>query len=121
MRSGAAIPIVPLGAMLADAVVEMSGKGMGMTAVVDADTRVAGIFTDGDLRRCLGRVTDFAAARVDALMTLHPRSIGPDELAIDCVELMEAAPKVSQLLVVDGDGRLVGALHLHDLFRAKVV
>jgi len=121
MRSGAAIPIVPLGATLADAVVEMSGKGMGMTAVVDADTHVAGIFTDGDLRRCLDRVTDFAAASVDALMTLHPRSIGPDELAIDCVELMEAAPKVSQLLVIDGDGRLVGALHLHDLFRAKVV
>jgi arabinose-5-phosphate isomerase len=121
MRTGAAIPVVTLGATLSDAVVEMSGKGMGMTAVIDGDARVAGIFTDGDLRRCLARVTDFASARVDALMTLRPRNIGPNELAIDCVELMEAAPKVSQLLVVDEGGRLVGALHLHDLFRAKVV
>jgi arabinose-5-phosphate isomerase len=121
MRTGAAIPVVTLGATLSNAVVEMSGKGMGMTAVVDGDARVAGIFTDGDLRRSLARVADFASTRVDALMTLHPRSIGPDELAIDCVELMEAAPKVSQLLVVDDGGRLVGALHLHDLFRAKVV
>ncbi|MEO8738965.1 MAG: KpsF/GutQ family sugar-phosphate isomerase [Casimicrobiaceae bacterium] len=121
MRTGASIPAVPLSATLADAVVEMSGKGMGMTAVLDGDVRVAGIFTDGDLRRSLARVTDFATARVDALMTLTPRSIGPDALAIDCVELMETAPKVSQLLVVDGGGRLVGALHVHDLFRAKVV
>ena len=121
MRTGAAVPVVPLGATLSDAVVEMSGKGMGMTAVIDADARVAGIFTDGDLRRCLARVADFTTARVDTLMTLRPRSIGPDELAIDCVELMEAAPKVSQLLVVDESERLVGALHLHDLFRAKVV
>ena len=121
MRTGAAIPVVTLGATLSDAVVEMSGKGMGMTVVVDGDARVAGIFTDGDLRRCLARVIDFASARVDTLMTLSPRNIGPDELAIDCVELMEAAPKVSQLLVVDDGGKLVGALHLHDLFRAKVV
>ena len=121
MRTGAAVPVVSLGATLSDAVVEMSGKGMGMTVVIDADARVAGIFTDGDLRRCLARVADFATARVDPLMTLRPRSIGPDELAIDCVELMEAAPKVSQLLVVDDSERLVGALHLHDLFRAKVV
>jgi arabinose-5-phosphate isomerase len=99
----------------------MSGKGMGMTAVLDADNRVAGIFTDGDLRRCVARVRDFGAERVAGLMTRDPRTIGPERLAIDCVELMETSPKVTQLLVVDAEQRLVGALHLHDLFRARIV
>ena len=121
MRVGAALPVVAVDASLADAVVEMSGKGMGMTAVVDTDERVAGIFTDGDLRRSLGRVRDFSAARVSELMTRNPRTIAADVLAIDCVERMETPPKVSQLLVVDGERKLVGALHMHDLFRAKVV
>src|SRR5438477_58211 len=121
MRSGTDVPAVALGATLADAVVEMSGKGMGMTAVVAADYRVEGIFTDGDLRRCLARVRDFGAEGVAGLMTRQPRTIGPERLAIDCVELMETAPKVTQLLVVDAEDRLVGALHLHDLFRARVV
>src|SRR6266542_5553007 len=121
MRSGADVPAVPLAATLADAVVEMSGKGMGMTAVIDADNRVAGIFTDGDLRRCLARVRDFGRERVAGLMTRQPRTIGPERLAIDCVELMETSPKVTQLLVIDAEERLVGALHLHDLFRARVV
>jgi arabinose-5-phosphate isomerase len=121
MRTGASVPAVPLDATLADVVVEMSGKGMGMTAVVNRDATVAGIFTDGDLRRCLGRVKDFSATGVVTLMTATPRTIDPDQLAIDCVELMETPPKVSQLLVVDKERRLVGALHLHDLFRAKVV
>jgi arabinose-5-phosphate isomerase len=121
MRTGKDMPTVPLDATLAAAVVEMSGKGMGMTAVIDAQGRVAGIFTDGDLRRCLARVSDFAAARVAELMTKNPRTIGADRLAIDCVELMETPPKVTQLLVVDEQQRLAGALHLHDLFRARVV
>jgi len=121
MRTGVALPMVGADASLADAVVEMSGKGMGMTAVVDDEQRVAGIFTDGDLRRSLSRVRDFSAARVAELMTRNPRTIAADLLAIDCVELMETPPKVSQLLVVDGERRLVGALHMHDLFRAKVV
>ncbi len=121
MRTGPDLPTVTAGASLADAVVEMSGKGMGMTAVVDADRHVAGIFTDGDLRRSLGRVRDFAAARVADLMTPQPRTIAADMLAIDCIELMETPPKVSQLLVVDSERKLVGALHMHDLFRAKVV
>jgi arabinose-5-phosphate isomerase len=121
MRTGPAIPAVGADAMLGAAVVEMSGKGMGMTAVQDDDGRVVGIFTDGDLRRCLERIHDLGAARVTDVMTKTPRTIGPDRLAIDCVELMETPPKVSQLLVVDASGRLVGALHLHDLFRARVV
>ena len=121
MRTGADIPAVPLDATLAQAVLEMSGKAMGMTAVVDAQGRVEGIFTDGDLRRCLARVSDFASARVAELMTRNPRAIAPERLAVDCVELMETPPKVMQLLVIDAERRLVGALHLHDLFRARVV
>ena len=121
MRVGAAVPSVPLTATLAQAVVEMSGKAMGMTAVVGADGHVAGIFTDGDLRRCLTHVRDFGEARVEGLMTRKPRTIEAGRLAIDCVELMETPPKVSQLLVVDERGSLIGALHLHDLFRAKVI
>jgi len=121
MVSGTSLPIVGIGATLGEAIVAMSGKGMGMTAVVDDAGRVAGIFTDGDLRRCLDRVRDIATVPVADVMTPTPRTIGPDRLAIDCVELMETAPKVTVLLVADDDRRLVGALHLHDLFRARVV
>jgi arabinose-5-phosphate isomerase len=120
MRSGAALPAVALDATLADAIVEMSGKGMGMTVIVDAGRRVAGIFTDGDLRRSFERGAD-PHTPVRELMTRSPRTIAGDALAIDCVERMEAPPKVTQLIVVDDDGVLAGALHLHDLFRARVV
>ena len=121
MRSGRELPTVGAGASLGEAVVEMSGKGMGMTAVVESDGTVAGILTDGDLRRCLDRIRDVRAVRAVDVMTRSPRTIADDRLAIDCVELMETPPKVTQLLVVDEAGRLVGALHLHDLFRARVV
>jgi arabinose-5-phosphate isomerase len=120
MRTGAALPSCALDATLADAIVEMSRKGMGMTAVVDAGGRVEGIFTDGDLRRCFARITDVAAVQVADVMTRTPRTIAADRLAVDCVDVMEAGPKVSQLLVVDADRRLLGALHLHDLFRARI-
>ena len=121
MRTGAALPVSGINATLGEAIAEMSRKGMGMTVVTDADGRVAGVFTDGDLRRCLDRVRDVAAVAVIEVMTRTPRTIGPEQLAVDCVEIMEAAPKVSQLLVVDAAGVLVGALHLHDLFRARIV
>ena len=121
MRAGTALPVAPAAATLGDAIVEMSRKGMGMTVVVDDDGRVEGIFTDGDLRRCLDHVRDVGAVPIAQLMTKNPRMVAPDRLAVDCVDVMEAAPKVSQLLVVDGQRRLVGALHLHDLFRARIV
>jgi arabinose-5-phosphate isomerase len=121
MRAGAALPLSRIDASLGDAIMEMSRKGMGMTVVVDDEGKVAGIFTDGDLRRCLDRVRDVTATPVVDVMTRTPRTIRPEQLAVDCVEIMEAAPKVSQLLVVDQDARLVGALHLHDLFRARIV
>jgi arabinose-5-phosphate isomerase len=121
MRSGADLPIVSASATMAQAIVEMSGKGMGMTVVVADDGSVAGIFTDGDLRRCLERRPDISTTPVTAVMTRQPRTIEASQLAVDCVELMETPPKVTQLLVVDDGGKLVGALHLHDLFRARVV
>ena len=121
MRSGSAVPRVPDTATLAEAIVEMTSKGMGMTIVTaDADL-VAGIFTDGDLRRCLGSGTDVATRRVADLMTRTPRTIEPERLAADCIVLMETPPKVTQLVVVDGQRTLVGVVHVHDLFRARVV
>ncbi len=121
MRVGEALPTVPIDALLPAAIDEMSRKGMGMTAVVDGARHVAGIFTDGDLRRCLAKAPDIAAVRVADVMTRTPRTVREDALAIDCVELMEAPPKVTLLLVVDADARLAGALHLHDLFKARIV
>ena len=121
MRSGDALPIVASGATLAEAIVAMSRGGMGMAVVVDPDRRVLGIYTDGDLRRTVHRINDMGSTPVDEVMTRHPRTIGADRLAVDCVEIMERTPKVSQLLVVDDSGRLAGALHLHDLFRARIV
>ena len=121
MRSGQELPIVGSDATLREALVEMSAKGMGMTAVVDADGGISGIFTDGDLRRCLPGVRDVSAVKVAGVMSKAPRTIGPDRLAIDCVELMETPPRVTQLLIADERGALVGALHLHDLFRARIV
>ena len=119
MRTGAAIPTVSLDATLSQALFEITGKGMGMTAVLKADRTLAGIFTDGDLRRCLPKVSDFNAAKVADFMTVSPITIGPDELAVAAVGLLEAQRK-TQLLVIK-DGQLVGALHMHDLLRAKVV
>ena len=112
---------MPHTATLADAIVEMTAKGMGMTAVVDARARIAGIFTDGDLRRSLGRIADASSARVADLMTKAPRTIGAERLAADCIVLMETAPKITVLLVSDDAGTLVGAVQMHDLFRARVV
>lgn len=120
MRTSTAMPTVAPDATLAQALFEITGKGMGMTAVVNANGTLAGIFTDGDLRRCLPKVTDFNAARVADFMTVQPVTIAPDELAVEAVSLLESQRK-TQLLVVNADGKLVGALHMHDLLRAKVV
>jgi arabinose-5-phosphate isomerase len=121
MRTGSAVPRVPRTATLADAIVEMSSKGMGMTIVTGDGDAVAGIFTDGDLRRCLGHGGDPMRRPVGELMTPAPRTITADRLAADCVVLMETPPRVTQLVVVDASGALAGAVHMHDLFRARVV
>ncbi|WP_459616752.1 KpsF/GutQ family sugar-phosphate isomerase [Bordetella sp. 2513F-2] len=120
MRQGAALPTVPEDAPLFRALEEMSSKGMGMTAVVDADGRPVGIFTDGDLRRLIERHGDVRGLQVQHGMTRSPRTIGPDALAADAALQMDES-RLNQMLVVGTDGRLVGALHTHDLMAAKVV
>jgi len=100
---------------------EMSAKSLGMTTVVDGERHVLGIFTDGDLRRCVGKMSNVARGKVVDVMTHAPRSIEATALAIDCVERMETPPKVMQLVVLDHEGRLAGVVHMHDLFRARVV
>ncbi|MDX1604832.1 MAG: KpsF/GutQ family sugar-phosphate isomerase [Candidatus Competibacterales bacterium] len=102
------------------ALLEMSGKGLGMTVIVDPGQRVLGIFTDGDLRRALERQVDIHALTVGELMTSPCRSVGPDLLAADAVNLMETH-QILVLPVTDANQRLIGAFNMHDLFRAGVV
>ncbi|MDW8467845.1 MAG: KpsF/GutQ family sugar-phosphate isomerase [Burkholderiales bacterium] len=120
MRTGDAVPRVGAGATLAEAILEITKKGMGMTTVIDRDGRLLGIFTDGDLRRALERAVDLHATRIESVMTREPRTIRPEALAVEAVAVMEAR-KSTQLPVVDADGRVVGALNIHDLFRAKIL
>lgn len=118
MRSGERIPRTAANASIKDALLEISRKGLGMTAVLDGDN-VVGIFTDGDLRRAFerGEKLDTEVANV---MTVNPRRIAPDRLAAEAVALMEEK-KINALVVVDAAGRLVGALNMHDLLQAGVV
>lgn len=113
-------PRVHGNAMLTDAILEMSRGRMGITAVIDDSQHVVGIFTDGDLRRALQKGVDLHNTPIAKVMTRNPRTIQPDKLAAEAVQLMEQH-KVNQLLVVDADHRLVGALNTHALFKAKVI
>ena len=120
MHSGEELPRVTQDASLSEALVEMSRKRLGMTAVVDADNRLVGLFTDGDLRRALDSDLDVRSARIAEVMTRSPRTIGADRLAVEAARLMETH-KINGLIVVDADNRAVGALNIHDLLRARVV
>src|SRR6185436_19812616 len=120
MRKGEDVPRVRSGSGAAQAVAEITRGRLGMTAVLDADGIVRGIFTDGDLRRALEKGAYADSTSVDRLMTAAPRTIRPEALAVEAVQIMEKH-KVNQLLVVDERGALVGALNMHDLFRAKVI
>ena len=120
MRSGDAVPKVAPDALLTDALLEISQKGMGMTAVVDDSGRPVGVFTDGDLRRLIEKVQDFSRLAIRDVMHANPRRVHPEQLAVDAVAVMEEF-RINQMLVVDADDRLVGALHIHDLTRAKVI
>ena len=120
MRTGDAVPYVAQGSALSEALLEMSRKGLGMTAIVDAAGRPLGIFTDGDLRRAFERGVNVTGTPVDAVMHANPRVALPQQLAVEAVELMEQH-KINGLLVVDESGVLVGALNMHDMLRAKVV
>jgi arabinose-5-phosphate isomerase len=120
MRRGDDLPRVSATAPLAQGLVEMSRKGLGLTAVVDAQGRILGVFTDGDLRRTLDRGLDLRTTAMRDVMTANPRCIDPGELAAEAVNQMQAH-RVTALLVVDRERNLVGALNIHDLLRAGVV
>jgi arabinose-5-phosphate isomerase len=120
MRRGADVPRVAAGTSLAEGLLEMSRKGLGMCVVVDESDRVLGVYTDGDLRRSLDRRTDLHAARMAEVMTRDCKRIGVRDLAAEAVHLMETH-RITALPVVDGEGRLAGALNVHDLLRSGVV
>jgi arabinose-5-phosphate isomerase len=120
MRRDAALPRVHPDTPLSAGLLEMSAKGLGLTAVVDADNRVVGVYSDGDLRRTLDRRIDIHATNMREVMTSGGRTIGPRELAASAAHLMEQH-RITALLVVDDERRLVGALNVHDLMRAGVV
>jgi arabinose-5-phosphate isomerase len=120
MRTGEDIPAVHPDVLLPAALLEVTRKGLAMTAIVDASNHVVGIFTDGDLRRLIEEGKDFSRAQIKEVMHTNPRVLGPEQLAVDAVELMEKH-RINQVLVVEKDGTLVGALHIHDLTRAKVI
>ena len=120
MRSGTAVPVVKANTSIQDALFEITQKGMAMVAVVDEDNRAIGIFTDGDLRRFLEKGHSFSGAAVSDAMSRNPRTIEPGQLAVKALSIMEQY-RINQLLVNDADGRLTGALHIHDLTQAKVL
>jgi len=120
MRAGEAVPRVVLTASFSDLMREMSAKGLGATAVVDAQGAVLGIFTDGDLRRWVERGVDLRDKTAQDVMHAHPTTIAAHALAVDAVELMERR-QITSVLVVDADGRLCGAVNTNDLMRAKVI
>lgn len=120
MHKGERIPAVAQAAPLRDALMEMSAKGLGMTAVVDDAGHAVGVFTDGDLRRWLDRGLDVRQASVAEAMTPGGKRIAPERLAVEALNMMEEK-KINALLVVDAEGRLCGALNMHDLLRAGVM
>jgi arabinose-5-phosphate isomerase len=120
MRTGDALPRVGAKMRLGEGLLEMSRKGLGMTVVVDDSNRILGVFTDGDLRRALDHQTDIHSATMGEVMTSPCKSIGPQDLAAEAVHLMEVY-RITALPVADEQGRLIGALNVHDLFRAGVM
>jgi arabinose-5-phosphate isomerase len=120
MHTGVKIPAVSAKVSLRDGLVEMSDKGLGMTAVVNDDNRVLGIFTDGDLRRALDAGTNVHETNMSAVMHADYVAVRPDTMAAEAVHILEEN-KITALLIEDENGVLVGALNIHDLFRAGVM
>lgn len=120
MRTGQEVPMVRAGTTVLDATREITKKHIGMTAVVDADQKVLGIFTEGDLRRLIEQKGDVRGIHIEDVMTRTPATIAPEEMAASAAKIIDER-MINQLLVVDGDGRLIGALHVHDLMTAKVI
>ena len=120
MRTGDEIPSVAPEVSLRDGLMEMTEKGLGMTAVVDEDNRILGIYTDGDLRRSLDDGVDIHATSMEAVMNRGAKTIPRGVLAAEAVHILEEN-KITSLLVADDDGHLIGALNIHDLFRAGIM
>lgn len=120
MRVGDAVPTVAEEAMLSVALTEMTQKGMGLTAVINAENKPIGIFTDGDLRRAFANGTHANTAKITDVMHASPNTINVNQLAVEAVEMMEVK-KINGLLVIDDAGKLVGAFNMHDLLKAKIV
>jgi arabinose-5-phosphate isomerase len=120
MRTGEQLPRVTVDTSLHDGLVEMSSKGLGMTTIIDAQNKVVGIFTDGDLRRLLDKPFDVHRTRMGEIMKKNPKTVKPRMLAAEAVHVMETS-RITALLVVDEAGVLVGALNVHDLFRSGVM
>jgi arabinose-5-phosphate isomerase len=121
MRTGEQLPRNAPGALLPEAIMEMSRKGIGMTAVVDDSDRLLGIFTDGDLRRTLEKHDNIRHVRVGDVMTRNPTTIAPEKLAAEAAQVLEQKSLGGRLVVLSPDGRYVGALTFHDLLAAGVV
>lgn len=120
MRTADRVPVIAHDAQVGEALLAMTRGGLGMTAVATDGGTIAGIFTDGDLRRSLERGLDLRKQKIGDIMTRNPQSIGPDALAVEAAEMMERL-RISQLLVIAPDGALAGALNTHDLMQAKVI
>ena len=120
MHTGVDLPQVARGTPLRDSLMEMTRKGLGMTAIIESDGRLAGIFTDGDLRRTLDRPIDIRQASIDEVMTVHGKTVRPEMLAAEALKIMEDN-KIGALIVVDENDRPVGAFNLQDLLRAGVM
>ena len=120
MHKGGDVPAVGPGVKVTDGLLEMSQKGLGMTAIVDEDRLIRGVFTDGDLRRALDNGIDVQKTSMEAVMREGCITVGPDMMAAEAVHILEEN-KITSLLVADEDGRLVGALNIHDLFRAGIM
>jgi arabinose-5-phosphate isomerase len=120
MRKGERIPAVSPSASISNAILEITKKGLGMTAVVDPSNKLLGVFTDGDLRRLIEQGLDLRGLLVSEVMNSAPKCISPDKLAVEAVRMMEVS-HISQVVVTDEQGHIVGALNFHDLFEAKVV
>jgi arabinose-5-phosphate isomerase len=116
MHAGDAIPLVAAGTLMADAVVEMSGKGFGCVGIIDASGILVGIITDGDLRRHMR--PDLLEAQVEDVMTRSPKTVRPDQLASEALEIINSS-KITALIVAEA-GKPVGIVHFHDLLRAGV-
>lgn len=120
MHVGERLPVVDLNTSLKDVVVEISNKGLGFTGVVDDQGKLAGVITDGDLRRILDQNVDILQVTASSVMSTTPRTVTVDSLAVTAIELMEQY-KITGFLVVDAKEKLVGAFNLHDLFKAKLI